>query len=245
MRPILSATNTYNFKLSKWLEDKLKPLSTNQYTINDINKFAEELQEIDIDANDILVSYDVSSLFTNVPLEDTIQILADKAFTNNWFNSTHNLNISRSDLVDLLRAATKDQLFQFNGALYEQIDGVAMGSPLGPLMANTFMCYIEENLQAQHQVPSLYRRYVDDTLAAVPSLEAAESFLETLNQVHPAIKFTIELPNNNVLPYLGMEIHKYGSKLETKVYVKPTDTGLLLHYHLASFASYSFLLDCL
>ena len=67
-----------------------------------------------------LVSYDVSPLFTNVPLEETIQILADKAFINNWFNETHQLNLSRMDLVDLLRASTKDQLFQFNGQLYER-----------------------------------------------------------------------------------------------------------------------------
>ena len=77
-----------------------------------------------------MVSYDVSSLFTNLPLDETIAILAEKAFRNNWFNSTYNLNISK-DLIDLLNVSTKGQLFQFNGALYEQTDGVAMGSPLG------------------------------------------------------------------------------------------------------------------
>jgi len=72
------------------------------------------------------VSYDVSSLFTNVPLDETIEILADKAFRDNWFNSTYDLNISKNDLVDLLGVATKGQLFQFNGSLYEQTDGVVM-----------------------------------------------------------------------------------------------------------------------
>ena len=54
----------------------------------------------------ILVSYDVSSLFTNVPLDETIHILVEKALKNNWFNVTHNLNIShvsKSDLVELLQ----------------------------------------------------------------------------------------------------------------------------------------------
>ena len=59
-------------------------------------------------------------------------------------------NIMKSDsLVELLNIATKNQLFQFEGSLYEQIDGVAMGSPLGTLMANTFMCSIEDRLQDQ------------------------------------------------------------------------------------------------
>ena len=129
MRPILSATGTYNYALAKWLDEKLKPFSTNKYTISDIFEFAQEIQQLQFNKNDIFVSYDVSALFTSVPLEETIQILANKAFAGNWFNETHQLNITRDDLVELLRVATKHQLFQFNGHLYEQIDGVAMGSP--------------------------------------------------------------------------------------------------------------------
>ena len=115
MWPILSATNTYNYSLAKWLDDKLKPLSCNQYTVIDTFRFADEVRELEIKNGEILVSYDVTSLFTNVPLEETIQILAEKAFVQDWFNETHSLNLSKTDLIDLLRAATKNQLFQFDG----------------------------------------------------------------------------------------------------------------------------------
>ena len=98
---------------------------------------------------DILVLYDVSSLFTNVPLDETIQLRANRAFTNNWLNTTYDWNLTKTDLVDLLSVATKGQLFQLNGALYEQTDGVAMGSPLGHELANVFMSHIEENLQQE------------------------------------------------------------------------------------------------
>ena len=81
-----------------------------------------------------------------MPLEETIEILVEKAFTDNWFNKTYDLDLSRSDLTELLRVASKHQLFQFNGNLFEQIDGVAMGSPLGPFMANAFLCAMEEKL---------------------------------------------------------------------------------------------------
>ena len=90
MRPILSATGTYNYALAKWLDENLKPLSVNDHTISDVFHFAEEIHGLDLNEDDILVSYDVSALFTNVPLEETIQILANKAFTRNWFNETHN-----------------------------------------------------------------------------------------------------------------------------------------------------------
>jgi len=80
VRPILSATRTYNYKLAKWLDEKLKPLSVNDQTVNDISSFVGDLHEMKIDEQDILVSYDVSSLFANVPVDETIEILAEKAF---------------------------------------------------------------------------------------------------------------------------------------------------------------------
>jgi len=112
-----------------------------------------------------------------VPLEEAIQILADIAFVNNWFNETHHLNLSRMDLADLLKASTKDQLFQFNGQLYEQTNGFAMGSPLGPLLANVLMGSIEETLVHEGKMPSFYKRYVDDTLTIMPDTASAATFL--------------------------------------------------------------------
>lgn len=121
---------------------------------NSLSSFVDALHDMEVDDHSILVSYDVTSLFTNVPVDETIQILAEKAFKDDWFNKQHNLNITKSDLVELLNIATKNQLFQFEGSLYEQIDGVAMGSPLGPLMANTFMCSIEDRFRTKGNYPS-------------------------------------------------------------------------------------------
>ena len=115
VRPILSATGTYNYKLAKWLDEKLKPLSINASTVTDIFTFTEEIQGMEINDQDILVSYDVSSLFTNVPVNETIELLAEKAFKDDWFNSEYNLNITKPDLTELLGIATKNQLFQFQG----------------------------------------------------------------------------------------------------------------------------------
>ncbi len=95
MRPILSATDTYNYALAKCLDEKLKHLSINEYTNSDIFQFSEEIHHLQIGENDILVSYDVTALFANVPLEETIQWW-------NWVNNTDNLNISENDLIELL-----------------------------------------------------------------------------------------------------------------------------------------------
>ena len=125
-----------------------------------------------------------------MPLDETIEIVAEKAFKNNWFNETHDLNLTKTGLTELLRIATKDQLFQFDGQFYEQVDGVA----------NVFVCSIEEKLDRNNKLPSFYKRYVDDTLATMPNIQAATAFLATLNECHPAIQFTMEIAENNKLP---------------------------------------------
>ena len=81
-----------------------------------------------------------------------------------------------------------------------QPDGVAMGSPLGPLMANVFMCHLEEKLTLNGLKPQLYNRYVDDT----PSADAAADFLSTLNGLHPSLTFMMELPVDNKIPFSAL-----------------------------------------
>ena len=108
---------------------------------------------------------------------------------------------------------------------------IAMGSPLGPLMANTFMCSLEEQLKLQNKLPSHYRLYVDDSLTTMKDEVSAYSFLLASNDLHPSISFTMELSTENTLPFLGMVLRKDSQNITTSVYVKPTNTGLLLHYN--------------
>ena len=83
-----------------------------------------------------LVSYDVTSLFTNIPLQENIVIGINLIFI---FNHNPNLNITKKELKKLFLLATSQTHFIFNSKFYNQIDGVAMGSPLAPVLANIFM----------------------------------------------------------------------------------------------------------
>ena len=85
-------------------------------------------------------SLDVDSLFTNIPLDKTIDIC-----TNQLFENTDTVEgFKKSELKQLLCLATKESYFIFNSLLYKQVDGVAMGSPLGPSLANAFLSYCEK-----------------------------------------------------------------------------------------------------
>lgn len=98
----------------------------------------------------------MSALFTNVSLQETIEIIVDKALESDWFNKTHSTQLQKHQLMDLLEITTMNQLFQFNGELYEQTDGAAMGSLLGPLLANIFMYHIKNQLEQKNMISSLY-----------------------------------------------------------------------------------------
>jgi len=77
------------------------------------------------------------------------------------------------------------------------------------------MCFIEEKPESESKLPSFYKRYVDDTLATVKDIPTATAFLATLNEAHSSISFTMEVANNNKLPFIGMELVKIGKQLKT------------------------------
>ena len=157
--------------------------------ISDIFQFSEDIRNIPVDADHILVSYDVTALFTNAPAHETIGILTEKAFAENWFNNTYNLNLNKDQLMELLKLANTNRLFQLDGILYGQVEGVAIGSPLGPLLPNTFKCSIEEKLEEKNELPSFYKRYVNDTFTIMPDLNEANDFLDKLNSCHENLNY--------------------------------------------------------
>ena len=81
-------------------------------------------------------------------------------------------------------------------------------------------------------MPAYYRRYVDVTLTIMPDKLSADNFLVTLNNCHSSIKFTMEIENDGMLMFLGTQqlLLNKSTHIQTKIYVKPTNTGLLLHY---------------
>ena len=101
--------------------------------------------------------------------------------------------------MELLKLATTNQLFQVDSILYEQVEGVAMGSLLGPLLANTFMCSMGE--KERNELPSFYKRYLDDTFTIMPDFNKANAFLDKLNSCHENLNFTMETAEQDTLKW--------------------------------------------
>ena len=202
-KPILSALQTPTYNLAKFLVPILDPLTKNEYTVKDSFHFAEDICEQDPSLS--MGSLDVDSLFTNIPLDETIDICINQLFEN-----TDTVEgFTKSELKQLLCLATKESYFIFNGLLYKQTDGVAMGSPLGPSLANAFLSYHEKNWLnscPQGSKPVFYRRCVDDIFVTFKSNDHLKYFQEFLNSCHINMSFSMETERQNKFSFLDIEV---------------------------------------
>ena len=128
-----------------------------------------------------MASLDVESLFTNILLKETIYNSVNDLHNKNLYNG----KLNKSDLLKLLETATSESSFIFDFLLYKQIDGVAMGSPLGPTLANAFLCHYEK--EWLDNCPSHFKP-IDKSLFL--SKEHIQPFVDYMNKQHRCIKFT-------------------------------------------------------
>ena len=136
-RPILSTIGTPTYKLEKFLIQMLGPLTTNEYNIKNSFTYAEKLQSSH--SKLVMASSDIESLFTNIPLQETIDVSVE-----NLFKDVDVDNLSKDSFRELLTSTMSETLILFDQEFYKQHDGVATGSPLGPTLANVFLCYREK-----------------------------------------------------------------------------------------------------
>ena len=120
----------------------LSPLSESEYTIKNTKYVLEKIKREHIPNDHLLVSFDVKSLFTNVPLDETIEIILNRIYDKNEIST----DIRKSEIKELLKLCIKSVHFTFDGNIYVQNDGVAMGSPLRPVLANIFMVELERSV---------------------------------------------------------------------------------------------------
>ena len=136
---IILNLNTATYQLAHYLAKILSPLSCSQYIVESSNKFVNVIKQQVIPSSYKLVSFDVKSLFTNVPLDRTIDIILKRIYNKH----ERTTNIGRKEMKDLITLCTKNVLFTFNNEIYQQRDCVAMGSPLGQVLAGIIVVELE------------------------------------------------------------------------------------------------------
>ena len=180
-----------------------------------------------------MASLDVVSLYSNIPINESvdaaIELLEEHRAEIDMFS------LSVSDIRDLLLFVLNSNFFEFNGNVYRQRRGLAMGNHLAPPMAIIFMSRLESLALSDFPLkPLLYRRYIDDCIIIwLFGVASFLRFVEHLNSRHPHIRFTADYTcpaNSHTISYLNLSISCSSGKLDWELFVKPSHSGVHLSY---------------
>ena len=183
--PIVDTTCTVYYSVGKYFSNLLNPLTLNEYSLKDSFEATQRIHSIPTELfaqGYQYVSFDVVSLFTNVPLKKTIEIILKRVYNDQLVQT----KLKKRTLKKLLLDACQKTAFSFNGKIYKQTDSVSMGSSLGPVLANIIMTQMESEIVKPLETKGVikhYMRYVDDTLILIKP-ENIETVLRKFNSFH-------------------------------------------------------------
>ena len=225
IRPIISQIPTPSYQLAKKLNSLIAPYVPTVHSLKSPDEFIEILKVKE--RRGLLASLDAKSLFTNVPIDETIDIIIGYVYHHPTLPP---LPMPSGLLKEMLGACTREAPFRSpEGRLYLQVDGVAMGSPLGVLFAESYMSFVEtEALAGMAEKPYIYSRYLDDIFVDIKDEPSLMHLKEELER-HSVLTFTTEVGENNTLAFLDIDISAPSGQFNTSVYRKPTNSGHCLN----------------
>ena len=222
VRPVLSMPGSAYHLIANQVAEWLSTVPECQ--INSSTKeISEKVSSIQLAENEELVSFDVTSLYTNVPVMESIEICADLLFRD----SSKAPPIDKDTFVQLAKIASCNVVMSTHDGYYTQTDGLAMGSPPAPHLANGWLSKYDQSIKGSAK---LFTRYMDDILRDIRRDDIDQKLTE-INNLHPNLSFTIEREKEGTLPFLDMQLIHKGHQIASTWYSKPTDTGLILNFH--------------
>ena len=217
--------------LAKKLASILAPLAgnTTSHVRNSVD-FVERIQQTPLEEDDCMVSFDVVSLFTKVPLDEALQVIAQRLREDPTLGER--TTIPAEELCSLIKLCLEVTYFQFGEQFYRQVQGAAMGSPLSPVVANLYMEAFEQQALVNFPCkPRLWVRYVDNVFAVWPHTDYHLSeFHDDLNSQHPSIQFSMEGESDSKLAFLDVLVERKGTTILTSVFRKKTHTDHYLNF---------------
>ena len=221
-RPIVSATGHPTERISEYVSNILNPLVFKLPSfIKDTTHFLNKLSSLDnLPNNSLLVSLDVSSLYTNIPHSEGIQAAREH------LNKRTTQRPPTETICDLINIILQNNNFEFDGQFFLQKHGTAMGTRMAPSYANLFMGSLEATaLENAPYKPLVWWRFIDDNfLIWTHGQDKLTDFITTLNHIHPTIKFTNETSATSINFLDVTDILNNDNSISTDLYVKPTDT---------------------
>lgn len=226
-RPVSSNINAPTEAIAKNLSEIFNSLPPPKgKSVKNGMEFAKQVNGMEMGRVEEMGSYDVTALYPSIPVEYTIKLLMM------WLISC-GVRLERAiAYVTLTALCMKQNIFQFRGKWYMQLDGTCIGCSLSSFVAEIFMCNFEMSLANHPQFPRVYTRYIDDIFAVQNKrvFDVVRKLFEDKMDEYKrgAIKFTIERQKDGKLAFLNTMCEIVDGKIEIDVYRKPTNTMRLI-----------------
>ena len=232
-RPITSGCGGPTERISQFVDWLLQPIAQIQNSyIKDTTDFINFIERTVVPKEALLVTMDVTSLYTNIPADEGIEFVT-QSYTD-FYKETPPIPVEY--LKELLNLILKENSFRFDGQHYLQLHGVAMGTKTAVSFANIYMANLERKFLATSPVKPLhYKRFIDDIGSIfLCSREEMSRFETFLNAFHPTIKFTLNISDSQMIfldtiIFKGPRFHDTGL-LDVRTYFKPTETFQYTHF---------------
>lgn len=228
LRPIVSNTNSPTYQLAKFYAQIIhNSIDHEKYNIHSSFSFQQFITEQLIPPQHIVVSLDVISLFTSIPI-NLITANIDQRWSRISSHTTLPLHCFKEGLALLLERT----FFVYDGKYYIQLDGTPMGSCLSPAVADLVLDVLLDQVILKLPFKPLFiKKYVDDLITIIPS-DKIDEILSIFNDYSPNIQFTIETEMGGKLPFLDMMLthNQVDGSITTSWYQKPTASGRMLNY---------------
>lgn len=230
IRPIVNFRQAPTYNLCKYLHSKIKHNINLNNTVNVSNTYEliDKIKDINIPQNSLFLSFDVNDMYTNIPIDETIEILEQQLIDHGTLTRPQ-----INDVIKLTKVTINQNYFQYNNSFYIQEDGLPMGSPLSGLLADIYMNNLETtkilNETNPYKSKLLYwYRYVDDILCLFEGTQIeAEELHKHINSLSSQIKFSKEIQNSQI-NFLDITILKERHMHKFKIYRKPTTTDIII-----------------
>ena len=229
VRPVLSMPGSPYHKISQKITEWLSVIPESKINCSS-KQTMENIKNTRLENNEVIISFDITSLYTNVPVKEAITEATNKLYSG----ELNKPPVDRKTFTILIELAMCNILMLTHDGYYRQTDGLAMGSPPAPLLANIWLSKFEPVINNDAKV---FQRYMDDILISI-NKDGIHEKLNEINNLHSNLKFTIEVEKEGKLPFLDLQIIHESNELKSTWYNKPTDTGLVMNFFALAPRSY-------
>ncbi|XP_067216923.1 reticulocyte-binding protein homolog 1 isoform X1 [Linepithema humile] len=227
LRIIISTINSPLYKIATYLHKILNDnIPKPENVVKNSYELVKKLTGQKFNTDHSLASFDVISLFTNIPIEKV-----NESISKRWDHIKEKTNIPLKEFLIGINLILNSTYFTFNNTIYKQIYGTPMGSPLSPIVSDMVMQDLESTaIKLLNYKPNIYIRYVDDILIATRTDKLKET-LNVFNSIEDRLKFTIEIRPDNSISFLDTLITTEQNEIIFNHYQKPTNSGRLLNFN--------------